>query len=707
MSHHAGRLVRARMTLSYCAVTGDHMAQLLFRNFQLLEPEAGELQGGFELLIEGETVREVSEKPIKAQGADVVDCGGRTLMPGLIDSHVHVTLSEVNIGFLEAIPLTLMTARAARLMLGMLNRGFTSVRDTGGADWGIKAAVDQGDIPGPRLFIAGAAIGPTGGHSDPRKRTDFGMRCHCCNAMRFGMRQSDGVSEVTKSVREQMRQGADHIKIMMSGGVASPYDPLDSLQFSPAEVAAAVQEAHAFGRYVCAHAYTPEAMTRAANGGVRVIEHGNLIDEKTAKLMAEKGMFMVANLVAYYAMRERAAEYGMTGDMLAKNDLVIGGGLKSLEICKRAGVEVGYGTDLLGALQVEESREFLLRSEVLSPIEIIRQATTVGAKIVRQEGKIGTLKAGAYRRPHRGRWRSLEEPRPVPGAGQASERDHEGRQVPQEPAELMTTIAHDRSVAVARARRGIPVGRWALNGAATIALGFILLPLVLVTWLAFFRQEIPSFPPEGYSLQWFAAVFANKAFVNGFILSFQVGVTATIIGLALAVPASLAIARRRFRGRGAANSLLLMPLIVPGVVLGASIYVFQIETEIATGLPMLGTTLGLIAAHALIVIPWATRLVTASLAGFDPTIEEAAKNLGATPWTHIPPRDPAGDPARPRCRRLVRVRDLVRQPRNEPVSGRRRAHHAADRDPAVSRMEDRSDGRGRLGAADPADRRSR
>jgi imidazolonepropionase-like amidohydrolase len=372
------------------------MTQLLFRNFKLLEPEVGELQDGHELLVEGETVREASDKPIKSANADVVDCGGRTLMPGLIDSHVHVILSEVNIRFLEAVPLTLMTARAARLMLAMLNRGFTSVRDTGGADWGIKSAVDQGDIPGPRLFIAGAAIGPTGGHSDARRRTDFGLRCHCCDAMRFGMRQSDGVSEVRKSVREQMRQGADHIKIMMSGGVASPYDPLDSLQFSPGEVAAAVEEAHAFGRYVCAHAYTPEAMTRAAHGGVRVIEHGNLIDEATAKLMAEKGMFMVANLVAYYAMRERAAEFGMTGDMLAKNDLVIDGGLRSLEICKRAGVPVGYGTDLLGALQVDQSREFTIRNEVLSPIEIIRSATTIGARIIRQEGKLGTLKAGAY-----------------------------------------------------------------------------------------------------------------------------------------------------------------------------------------------------------------------------------------------------------------------------------------------------------------------
>jgi putative spermidine/putrescine transport system permease protein len=182
-------------------------------------------------------------------------------------------------------------------------------------------------------------------------------------------------------------------------------------------------------------------------------------------------------------------------------------------------------------------------------------------------------------------------------------------------------------------RRRLSLGRWALNGTAGLSLGFILLPLVLVTWLAFFRQEIPSFPPEGYSLQWFGAVLNNKSFVGGFILSAQVGVAATLIGLALAVPASLAIARRRFRGRAVVSALMLMPLIVPGVVLGTSIYVFQIETEIATGLPLLGTTAGLIAAHALIVIPWATRLVTASLAGFDPTIEEAAKNLGAPPWT--------------------------------------------------------------------------
>jgi imidazolonepropionase-like amidohydrolase len=371
------------------------MAQILLRNLDLLDPEQDDVRGGCEVLVEGDTIKEVSAKPIRADNATVIDCGRRTLMPGLIDAHVHVCLTEVYIRQLENIPLTLMTARSIDLMRGMLNRGFTTVRDTGGADWGLKAAVEQGIVAGPRLFIAGRAIGPTGGHSDSRRRIDATPACHCCNAMRFTMEISDGADQVRKAAREQMRQGCDHVKIMMSGGVASPYDPLDSLQFSPGEVAAAVEEARAFGRYVCAHAYSPEAITRAAEGGVRTIEHGNLIDEKSAGLMAENGMFLVANLVAYYAMRERAKEFGMTGEMLEKNDLVIDGALKSLEICKRAGVPVAYGSDLLGQLQVDQSREFLLRSEVVKPIEIIRSATTVAAQVIRQEGRLGCVKPGA------------------------------------------------------------------------------------------------------------------------------------------------------------------------------------------------------------------------------------------------------------------------------------------------------------------------
>jgi imidazolonepropionase-like amidohydrolase len=373
------------------------MTSLLhFENFSLLDPDHDELIGGQELLVENDKIREVSDRPIKVGDAQVIDCGGRTLMPGLIDSHVHVFLSEVFLRRLEDMPLTLMTARAAVLMKGMLDRGFTSVRDTGGADWGIKSAVEQGLLSGPRLFIAGKAIGPTGGHSDARRRTDPGTRCHCCNALAYTMGIADGVSEVRRAVREEMRQGCDQVKIMLSGGVASPYDPLDSLQFSLDEIRAAVEEAHAFGRYVCAHAYTPEAITRAAHAGVRTIEHGNLIDEASAQLMAEKGMLLIANLVAYYSMKEKAAEFGMTPEMLEKNDIVIEGALRSLEICKRAGVPVAFGTDLLGQLQVDQSREFSLRSRVLKPIEIIRSATTIGARVVRQEGKLGCIKPGAY-----------------------------------------------------------------------------------------------------------------------------------------------------------------------------------------------------------------------------------------------------------------------------------------------------------------------
>jgi imidazolonepropionase-like amidohydrolase len=372
------------------------MPQIHFKNLSLLDPRWNEARAGYEVLVEGDLIKEVSSKPIKAAKAQVVDCGKRTLMPGLIDCHVHVFLSEVNIRNLESVPLTLMTARAADLMKGMIDRGFTTVRDTGGADWGIKAAVDAGLIAGPRLFISGRAIGPTGGHSDSRRRTDIGAPCGCCNAMVYCMALADGADEVRKLVREQMRQGADQVKIMCSGGVASPYDPLDSLQFSEAEIAAATDEAKNFGRYVLAHAYTPEAITRAVTNGVRTIEHGNLIDAKSAKLLKSTGGYMVANLVTYFVMKEKAAQFGMTADMLAKNDIVLDGALRSLEICKTAGVKVGYGSDLLGQLQIEQSREFMFRAEVLKPLEIIRQATTVGAEVLRQEGKLGIVEPGAF-----------------------------------------------------------------------------------------------------------------------------------------------------------------------------------------------------------------------------------------------------------------------------------------------------------------------
>ncbi len=183
------------------------MAQILFKNFRMLDPELDELAGGHEILVEGEAIREVSARPIKAPEATSIDCGGRTLMPGLIDSHVHVVLSEVLIRQLENVPLTLMTARAVASMRAMLDRGFTTVRDTGGADWGLKAAVEQGLIEGPRLFISGRAIGPTGGHADARRRTDSGGPRLRDGHRRRGRR---GAKDGARADAAGVRPGQDH-----------------------------------------------------------------------------------------------------------------------------------------------------------------------------------------------------------------------------------------------------------------------------------------------------------------------------------------------------------------------------------------------------------------------------------------------------------------------------------------------------------------
>ncbi|MBV8189107.1 MAG: amidohydrolase family protein, partial [Alphaproteobacteria bacterium] len=215
----------------------------LFKNLRLLDPRWEETRPGYEVLVEGDLIKEVSDRPITAASATSIDCGGRTLMPGLIDCHVHTHHSEVYINRMEAVPLTLMMARSAGRLKRMLDRGFTTVRDAGGADWGTKTAVESGLIPGPRLFISCRSIGPTGGHNDRNRRTDQGPPCLCCNGMVFIRCIADGPDEVRKAAREQMRQGADQVKLMVSGGVASPYDPLESLQFSEAEISAAVEEA--------------------------------------------------------------------------------------------------------------------------------------------------------------------------------------------------------------------------------------------------------------------------------------------------------------------------------------------------------------------------------------------------------------------------------------------------------------------------------
>ncbi|MGE5201357.1 MAG: amidohydrolase family protein, partial [Acidobacteriota bacterium] len=324
---------------------------LLFQNCRLLDPEAGELKDGVSVLTEGERIREVSDRPIRSQHAQTVDVGGRTLMPGLIDAHIHVYLSEVNIGRLAEMPMSLMAARSGPLMRAMLDRGFTTVRDTGGADWGIREAVETGQMVGPRLFIAGQAISQTGGHGDFRLRTEGEHACQCCSGVHQISRIVDGVPQMLHAVRDELRKGADLIKIMVSGGVASPRDPLEATQFTREEISAAVGEATAWGTYVASHAYGADAIRRAVECGVRTIEHGNFVDAPTAKLMRERGAFIVPTLVAYDAMKRRGSEYGLPQVSLEKNERVLAAGLRSLEICKQAGVPIAFGSDLLGQLQ--------------------------------------------------------------------------------------------------------------------------------------------------------------------------------------------------------------------------------------------------------------------------------------------------------------------------------------------------------------------
>ena len=223
-------------------------------------------------------MKEVSDRPITSSSATRIDLRGRTLMPGLIDAHIHIVLTEVNLRLLADVPLTLLAAKGSVAMRAMLHRGFTTLRDTGGADYGIKAAVEQGLFEGPRLFIAGQPLSQTGGHGEHRLRTQDRVFCACCSGLAWTARVADGVPEVIKATRDELRKGADHIKIMVSGGVASQADPLESLQYRIDEIEAAVDEATRWGTYVCAHAYSAKAIERAVTAGVRTIEHGNLID---------------------------------------------------------------------------------------------------------------------------------------------------------------------------------------------------------------------------------------------------------------------------------------------------------------------------------------------------------------------------------------------------------------------------------------------
>jgi imidazolonepropionase-like amidohydrolase len=371
------------------------MAQLLFENAQLLDAEAGVLRGGVSVLVEGERIVEVSEGTLRAAGAARSDLAGRTLMPGLIDAHVHCAITTMNLAAMTSKPTTLVAHEAGRILGRMLRRGFTTVRDAGGADAGLAQAVERGLIDGPRIFYSGRVLSQTGGHGDFRPREDTPQLCACQIHSSGFSHVADGVPAVRKAAREELRRGATQIKIMASGGVASPSDPIWNLQYSAEEMRAIVEEAEGWRTYAMAHAYTPEAIRRAVDAGVRTIEHGNLIDRATAEHMRAKGAYLVPTLVTYFAIDELGRKLGFPAVSQAKVKDVLDQGLASLEIARAAGVPIGFGTDLLGETHDQQSREFEIRARVLSPAEVIRSATVVNAAILNRTGELGVIAPGA------------------------------------------------------------------------------------------------------------------------------------------------------------------------------------------------------------------------------------------------------------------------------------------------------------------------
>ncbi|WP_157219958.1 metal-dependent hydrolase family protein [Flavisphingomonas formosensis] len=368
---------------------------IVFANARLIDGIADTPQDGMHVLVEGREIREVSDVPVRAEGAEVIDLKGRTLMPGLIDAHVHVYSIHLNSDHERHMPHTLMMAHAIHRVRAMLMRGFTTVRDVAGGDWGMKTAIELGLVEGPRLFVSGRALGQTGGHGDHRPRTDDSVPCACTSALDIMTRLADGPDQVRLAVREELRKGADHIKVMVSGGVGSPHDALENTQYSLEEIRTAVEEAAARGTYVAAHSYTAKSTRRAVESGVRTIEHGNFIDPETARFMAEKGAFMVPTLICYRESADNADAYGLRPEVKRKLAEVNAAGLNMLEVCRDANVTMGFGTDLMGEMIAAQTKEFELRANILPPMDIIKSATAVNAEIVGQSGRLGVVAAGA------------------------------------------------------------------------------------------------------------------------------------------------------------------------------------------------------------------------------------------------------------------------------------------------------------------------
>lgn len=372
--------------------------KIVFRSARIFDGESETLQPNTNVVVEDGHIGEISDRPPTGED-EVVDCGGRVLMPGLIDAHVHVYAAGLNIVRVVQSPTSYLAHFAARFLSASLDRGFTTLRDVGGADIGLAMAIKDGLLNTvPRLFYGGRFLSQTGGHGDFRPgdhSLETGHYCGCSyNTDQLAV-VADGADAVRKAVREELRRGASHIKIMASGGVASPTDPIDRCQYSDEEIRAAVEETDRAGSYVAAHCHPKEAVRRAAALGVKSIEHATLIDQATAEYVAEKRAFTVPTMAILFALLEEGAELGLPPASLEKLKPFGDSALLGLEIMKRAGVRMGFGTDLLGSLHVRQCTEFTLRAKVLPSIDVLRSACAVNAELLGQTGKLGCIREGA------------------------------------------------------------------------------------------------------------------------------------------------------------------------------------------------------------------------------------------------------------------------------------------------------------------------
>src|SRR5215472_11053841 len=374
------------------------MSLTVFTNAFLIDCTGADPVDGATVVVEDDRIKEIRAKgsPGPLPGpVTTIDCAGATLMPGLTDAHVHICAVTENITDQHRFyPPSYIAARAMKRAEECLMQGFTTVRDAGGADYGFRMALEEGHFPGPRLLVSGRYISQTGGHGDKRRRAEWIDPVGCCVGMIGSI--ADGVDEVRKAAREQLRRDVDQIKIMASGGAMSPSDELDTTQYTVAEMRAAVEEAQAVGKYVLSHAYSDSAVRRAIEAGVRSIEHGNLIREGAAKAIKEAGAFIVPTMVTYEAIYREGKRYGIGDHQVQKIDLARQQSVQGLTYAYRAGCKIGSGSDLLGDMMVQRTVEFELKAQVMKPMEVLLSATKVNAALFRMSDRIGTVEPGKY-----------------------------------------------------------------------------------------------------------------------------------------------------------------------------------------------------------------------------------------------------------------------------------------------------------------------